>query len=330
MKNQCTIVMYHYVRELPYTRYPQIKGLLASQFKEQLAYIERYYHFITVEDCINAIYFDVDLPSNAILLTFDDGLIDHYNTVFPILESKGIQGCFFPSAKSILEHEVPDVHKIHFLLASALKIHDLIQALYGCLDKYRSEYSLESNDHYFSKLAKAGPMDTKGVVFMKRMLQSELEETLRSLILDELFRKYVSNDEEAFSRELYMSIDQLQCMNRNGMYIGSHGYDHYFLNTLTAERQEKEIDLSLSFLKEKVGAPTDNWVMCYPYGGYDDSLIEILKKKNCKLALADTSAKADIAGLNKDNAYTLERIDTNDLPKIANAETNSWTKKVLI
>ena len=233
MKNQCTIVMYHYVRELPYTRYPQIKGLLASQFKEQLTYIERYYHFITVEDCINAIYFDGDLPSNAILLTFDDGYIDHFKTVFPILESKGIQGCFFPLPKTILEYGVLDVNKIHFILASALKIHDLLQALYGCLDKYRSEYSLESNDYYFSKLAKAG-RDTKEVGFVKSMLQSELEQTLRSLILDELFRKYVSNDEEAFSRELYMSIDQLQCMNRNGMYIGSHAYNHYFLNTLTA------------------------------------------------------------------------------------------------
>ena len=111
------IVMYHYVRELPYTRYPQIKALLASQFKEQIGYIEKHYHFITVEDCINAIYFDGDLPLNSILLTFDDGFVDHFNTVFPILESKGIQGCFFPSAKSILEYEVPNVHKIHFILA---------------------------------------------------------------------------------------------------------------------------------------------------------------------------------------------------------------------
>ena len=49
--------------------------------------------------------------------------------------------------------------------------------------------------------------------------------------------------------------------------------------------------LAIIFLKEKVGAPTDNWVMCYPYGGYDNSVIEILKKKKCKLALADTSEK---------------------------------------
>ena len=322
--------MYHYVRELPYTRYPKIKGLLASQFKQQVEYIERYYQFVTVDDCINAIYFDGDLPSNSILLTFDDGYIDHFKTVFPILESKGIQGCFFPPAMPVLEYKVLDVHKIHFILASALKIHDLLQDVYECLDKYRSEYSLESNDYYFSKLAKAGQMDTKEVVFVKMMLQEELEETLRNMIVGELFRKYVSNDEEAFSRELYASVDQLQCMARNGMYIGGHGYNHYHMNTLPAEMLEKEIDMTLLFLKERVRVSTDNWVMCYPYGAYDDSLIEILKKKKFKLALTDTSTKVDIAGLNKDNAYTLERIDTNDLPKIANAETNSWTKKVLI
>ena len=96
MQSLLTIVMYHYVRELPYTRYPKIKGLLVSQFKEQLAYLEKYYQFVTIEDCINFIYFDGELPSNAILLTFYDAYIEHYMSVFPLLEERGIQGCFFP------------------------------------------------------------------------------------------------------------------------------------------------------------------------------------------------------------------------------------------
>lgn len=324
---QITIVMYHFVRELQYTRYPKIKGLLTSQFKEQLTYIEKHYQFVTIEDCINAIYSEnfESFPSNAILLTFDDAYIDHFTTVFPLLEEKSIQGCFFPPAKAILKHEVLDVNKIHFLLASVSNIHGLLHDLYICLDKYRSEYSLENNDYYFSKLAKANRFDPKEVIFIKRLLQVELEEKLRNLIVNELFKKYVTNDEQAFSRELYMNIDQLKCMARNGMYIGSHGYDHYWLNTLSPEKQEKEIDLSLEFLKE-VGSPTDNWVMCYPYGAYNSSLIDILIKKNCKLAL---TTKVDIASLNKDNAFTLERLDTNDLPKVANSGANLWTKKAL-
>ncbi|MEA3457984.1 MAG: polysaccharide deacetylase family protein [Candidatus Thermoplasmatota archaeon] len=324
---QITIVMYHFVRELQYTRYPKIKGLLTSQFKEQLTYIEKHYQFVTIEDCINAIYLEnfENFPSNAILLTFDDAYIDQFITVFPLLEEKGIQGCFFPPAKAILKHEVLDVNKIHFLLASVSNIHDLLHDLYICLDKYRSEYSLENNDYYFSKLAIANRFDPKEVIFIKRLLQVELEEKLRNLIVNELFKKYVTNDEQAFSRELYMDIEQLKCMARNGMYIGSHGYDHYWLNTLSPEKQEKEIDLSLEFLKE-VGSPTDNWVMCYPYGAYNSSLIDILKKKRCMFAL---TTKVDIACLNKDNAFTLERLDTNDLPKVASAEANLWTKKAL-
>lgn len=323
---QLTIVMYHYVRELQYTSYPKIKGLLVSEFREQLKYIKKHYQFVTVEDCIEAIYSDSveSLPKNSILLTFDDAYIDHYLSVFPILEAEKIQGCFFPPAKAILNHEVLDVNKIHFLLAKA----DIVALLIDvnlCLDKYREEYSLQDNNYYFQKLATENRFDSKEIIFIKRLLQVELEESLRKIIVAELFKKYVTNDECSFSKELYMDQDQLRCMIRNGMYVGSHGYDHYFLNSLSPKKQEQEIDLSLAFL-EKIGSPIKNWVMCYPYGAYNDSLIEIIKRKGCKIGL---TTKVDIAKLNNSNAFTLERLDANDLPKIACAETNEWTKQVL-
>ena len=134
--------MYHYVRELPHTRYPKIKGLLTSLFKEQLAYLEKYYQFVTVEECINACYCGASLPSNAILLTFDDGYIDHYTNVFPLLEEKGIQGAFFPPAKAILENRVLDVNKIHFILAQNITTRNLLNDVLKCLDKHRKKYSL--------------------------------------------------------------------------------------------------------------------------------------------------------------------------------------------
>lgn len=37
----------------------------------------------------------------AVLLTFDDGTADHYTTVFPLLEARGIKGLFFVLAGSI-------------------------------------------------------------------------------------------------------------------------------------------------------------------------------------------------------------------------------------
>jgi len=324
MTQTITVVMYHYVRDLPNTKYPEIKGLLTNDFKGQLDYLKKYYTFITIEDCISRIHYDCELPANACLLTFDDGYIDHYMTVFPILNEKKIQGSFFPPAKAILYDEVLDVNKIHFILAfSYNKIDKLLKDIYSCLDKYRLKYNLKNNSYYYSKLAIKDRFDVAEVIFVKRLLQVELEGKLRKLIVDELFKNYVTKDEKSFSRELYMDLDQIKCMVRNGMYVGSHGFNHSWLNMLQYDEQENEIDQSLRFLN-LVNAPTKNWVMCYPYGLYNDSLIEIIKKKGCSLAF---TTKVDLSNLTKKNAYTLERLDTTDLPYTLNSRVSAWTKK---
>jgi len=53
MKN-LTVVMYHYVRDLKHSRYPDIKGLDVSLFKDQIAYIKRHYTPVTMQEVIDA------------------------------------------------------------------------------------------------------------------------------------------------------------------------------------------------------------------------------------------------------------------------------------
>ena len=43
-------------------------------------------------------------------------------------------------------------------------------------------------------------------------------------------------------------------MVRCGMFFGSHGYDHFWMNKLAPVEQEREIRLSLDFLTV-IGAP---------------------------------------------------------------------------
>lgn len=324
MKNQVTIIMYHYVRDLKNSRYLEIKGLDARLFREQLKYILKYYTVIRMQELSEAIKNKKKLPDNSLLLTFDDGYKDHFEFVFPILDELGIQGSFFPPAKAILEDQVLDVNKIHFILASVKDKAGIISNIYAMLGRFRKEYTLASNAHYYRKLALSGRFDTKEVIFIKRILQRELPEKLRKIIVNYLFDKYVSKDEKAFSRELYMSIDQMKCMLRKGMYIGSHGYDHYWLNTLSKEKQRREIKLSLKFLK-RLGADTKDWVISYPYGAYDESLLALLKKYGCSVGL---TTQVNIADLNKQQPLVLPRLDTNDLPKENKARANKWTLKV--
>ncbi len=328
MGTKVSIIMYHYVRDLKHSRYPEIKGLRIEHFREQLEYIRKYYVIIRMEDLIEAVNDNKadKLPDNSLLLTFDDGYKDHYEFVFPVLDELGIQGSFFPPAKAIQEHQILDVNKIHFVLASVEDKKRLIKDIYSMLDEFRKDYSLDENEDYFNRLTKDGDrFDTKEVVFIKRLLQKELSEELRNIIVKRLFNIHVSKDEGAFSRELYMNIDQLKCMRRHGMYIGSHGYDHYWLNTLPRDKQEEDIDLSLKFLKE-IGCDLSNWAMSYPYGAYNDTLISLLEDKGCCLAL---TTEVGIADLGRDNFFTLPRLDTNDLPKDKNAEPNHWTLAIL-
>ena len=78
-----TIIMYHYVRDLRRSRYPEIKGLDISLFKRQLTRIRSSYKIVSMRDVIED---RQGLPDNAALLTFDDGYADHYLNVFPLLD----------------------------------------------------------------------------------------------------------------------------------------------------------------------------------------------------------------------------------------------------
>lgn len=324
-ENKLTVIMYHYVRDLKHSRYPDIKGLQTELFKEQLQYLKKHYHFVRVEEVIAAYSGGNRLPEHPVLLTFDDAYVDHFSTVFPILQHEGIQGAFYAPVKAVTENKVLDVNKIHFILASTPedRLPVLLKEIKFLLGKYREEYGLKDFDYYFEKLAVANRFDSKEVIFIKRLLQVELDEHLRNVLSDILFEKIVGIPEEAFSRELYMSIDQIRCMVDCGMHIGSHGYDHYWLGSLSKEKQEFEIKKSIEFIKT-VGGDVNNWSICYPYGNYNADTIALLKEQGCKLGLTTVVDVTDLNDATPDAIYKLPRLDTNDIPKDANAPTNKW------
>ena len=319
--NSLTIVVYHYVRELKHSRYPEIKGLTTDLFKEQIAYLKKYYNPISAYDLMDAIESGSDLPPKSLLLTFDDAYVDHFTEVYPVLDKEKISGCFFPPAACILNNRVLDVNKIHFTLASVPDKSSLVDYIYQSLDQYRSSHHLDSNDFYWQKCGVPSRYDPAEVRFVKGMLQRELPEELRNVLTDELFKRFVSNDEKTFSKELYMSVEQVSCLQRNGMYVGSHGFDHYWLNTISEDDQRNEIALSLEFLKT-VGSNPDRWIMCYPYGAYDEPLLAILTELNCFVGLTTKVGIADLSF----NPLILPRLDTNDLPQDSKSEPNEWTK----
>lgn len=323
MNPPLTIVTYHYVRELEHSRYPSIKGRSLEDFAGQLDYLQRYYRFVTLTDCAAALYESRPLPTRAALLTFDDGYADHFINVFPQLEARGIQGCFFPTVRATLEDRVLDVNKIQFVLASAPAVDVLLSRVFSLLDSFREEYGLASKEVYFERFAVASRWDTREVRFLKNLLQHGLPREVRERILAILFREYLAEDEACFARELYMSAEQLRYLRQHGMHVGSHGYDHVRINTLSPQEQHKEMKRSAEFLAS-LGVGGEEWTLCYPYGAYDESAMDAARKAGFRLAF---SARVGLAHLTDAEAFRLKRLDTNDLPVDAGAPPNPWTRR---
>jgi len=325
VKNNLTIVMYHFVRDFMKSRFPGIKGLTIDKFKGQIQYLRKHYTFISASTLIDVVAGAAELPKNPVLLTFDDAYIDHYTSVFPTLDEFGMSGLFFPPARAVLENKVLDVNKIHFILASVDDHKKLNDELFRVMAEFRTEFNLPPHSHYQQMVDISGNRwDPPEVAFFKRMLQRELPEAARVRIVNALFGKFVTADETAFARELYLDVDQIRCMQRHGMYFGSHGYNHAWLNHLLPAEQEKEIDLSIRFLKE-INVPADRWIISYPYGGWNDSLLQIAKRKGCVAGLTTHTAVANLA---HDNPLLLPRLNTNDLPFSTDAAENIRHDKV--
>lgn len=304
--------MYHYVRDFARTRFPGIRGLDRAEFLRQLDHLTGRFNILRIEEVVAARRDGTALPDNAALLTFDDGYREHYDLVFPLLFDRGLQGSFFPPVAPVRDGVLLDVNRVHFILAACPDTARLGAIIDDRLEAARAASGLPATAAFRAQWAHPNRFDDAETIYVKRMLQTALPENLRNAIARELFARFVTADETAFAAELYLDRDQARLMQSCGMYFGSHGTSHAWLNRIDRPSQEAEIDGALEFLRD-IGSPVDDfWVMCYPFGGWDESLLSVLRARNCALGLTTEVAAAD---LSRHDPLLLPRLDTNDFPR---------------
>lgn len=308
------IVMYHYVRPIEGSCFPGIKGLELDGFRRQLDYLEENFKIVSTEEVVNAVKNSSVLPRNACWLTFDDGYKDHSKFVLPELLKRNLHGAFFPPSAAVEDAIVLDVNLIHHILSCADNVEYLTSRLnYHCLSSGIAESKIAS---FYDEYAVPSRFDNADIVYVKRMLQHVLPEEIRVSIAERLFEEFVGLNVANFSKELYMNVDEIRGLVESGMYVGSHGAMHYWLNQISSEEQEKDIKRSLNFL-ENIGTSTKDWVMCYPYGAYNNATLSLLDKYSASIGLTDGSQEIGnrVANLETDNPFELTRLDTNDFPQ---------------
>lgn len=305
MESAIAILNFHYVRPLRVSRFPRIKACELDEFRRNMQWLARNYSVVSIMELVAAIDEGVPLPDRVAVLTFDDGLADHFQYVLPILNELDLPAAFFPPAAAVLEKRVVDVHKVHFILASVGDPRDIAERL----DEFVRAHGLGHPDEFHSLYLTPSSRDPAEVIYVKRMLQKGLPTEVRSQLASELFARFVSADEAAFAEELYLSLEQLRMMTHLGMTIGSHSYSHPWLSTLDEVGQVAEVEASLEFLDMVDVSIRERWVMCYPYGDFDALTIDIVRDRGCVFGLADRNG---MYRREMDPRFDVPRVTQND------------------
>ncbi|EAL7595615.1 polysaccharide deacetylase [Campylobacter jejuni subsp. doylei] len=298
------IIMYHYIRE-SLKQLPKFRYLHIENFKKQLDFFEKEFGFVTYDEFLylkeNPLF--CNKLKNKILLTFDDGLKDHYNYVFNELVKRKLFGIFFVPTRIFKQKKALDVHRIHYLLGK-MGGGILLNTAYNIIKpNILKKSSLKLFKNYYQELN-----DDKNTKDFKLLFNYFIKPKNKEKILDEIVAHFW-NDEEIFNN-LYLNKDELKIMSENDMLIASHSSTHLSFKTLDICNQKYELQTSISFLNSFIKQPIQ--LFSYPYGENTAYSKRWLKNNNFDFAFNSIPSK-DIEYKDLiNNPFALHRYDCNE------------------
>jgi peptidoglycan/xylan/chitin deacetylase (PgdA/CDA1 family) len=217
---------------------PGVVDTTAEEFERQVALFARHFDPIGVSELAAHIEHGARLPKAPLLITFDDGYLDNYEVVLPILQKYKVKGTFFIATDYIDSRQLFWWDKINYLLKTAKKDRITI--------RYPETVELE--------------LDAKGVAAaITKCLRIVKDVYDLDLVrfLDQLTELTASDltpaTERKFADELLMTWDQVRGLATAGMDVQSHTASHRVLQTLTPKVLEHELERSKTVLAERLG-----------------------------------------------------------------------------
>ncbi len=230
-KQQTIFPYYHLISDKDITHIKQLYHFKdVSTFKKDLFYLLKNYEPLDFKKLLNSNDTNrVTLPENKFLLTFDDGLRQCYDVIFPILQAKNIKAVFF-----INPHFIDNKNMLHRHLLSALVQKLPLIKDTNVVDKLATVFntSFTSDVQMASLILKIPETDTKKLdIIMK--------------ILDFNKQTYLAKEKP------YLTTPQIKEMISRGHYFGGHTMTHPRLCSLSQKKQVLEIITSIEWVKKE-------------------------------------------------------------------------------
>ena len=297
---------YHYLRlNKQSDPFPRILGTNIDEFQNHLSMLQKNYHVISLKDALSISTGEdgFNKKNTGILITFDDGLSDHY-TAAKILSELNISAIFFiPTC--ILEEKLP---------ANPTIIHYTI-AIFG-IEKFLKEFrEILVNNKLDKKLFDVQySKDKDNVLDIISKIKSTFKYKLgyfnsRKILLD-IYKNLFSSEYKNMLSTIHLTESQIREMLEMGHHVGTHTYSHISVaaTELNSDDFIKEIISPKNYLEQKFNTKVNSF--SYPFGGKNDCLSSSdLIKKTSEYNLAFTVE--EILNTRNTSPYQLGRYQIN-------------------
>ena len=190
----------------------------------------------------------------VVLITFDDGYRDNFETALPILRELGIPAAFFIPTGVFNAPRLPWWDHVAFAVKQTRVPRLVLDHFSG--DPRAMVIELGMNTDAVRRTSAI--MQIIGQ-FLERAIPDEAWFLTQ---LDE--RAEVTIDSAALGRELFMDWGQLKHLAEAGMTVGSHGHSHRALGELDDDAQRSELVESKQILEDRLGCEVT--AIAYPFG----------------------------------------------------------------
>jgi peptidoglycan/xylan/chitin deacetylase (PgdA/CDA1 family) len=254
------VITYHGILPADYQRTDDfLDGALigVQAFRSQLQLLKKHYNVISPEQLLAWLRQQESLPERAVVLTCDDGLLNHLTGVLPVLQEEGLKCLFFVTAS--FQDDLPSMHwytELYLLLRDAPK-QDGPALVQGITIPRLSDNLTQRRSLWVKlekRLSRLGAMERRAFMDEAAGKLGLPPEWLASYLEDPVLR---NRFQKLRSRELKQLADA-------GMTIGAHTLSHPTLSEQSAELAHEEIFQCRAALERCLGRTV--WAFAYPFG----------------------------------------------------------------
>lgn len=241
------IPLYHAISDDPPAHLKNLYPLRSiRQFKNDLAFILKFYEPISVKDLVYSIKNNQTFTENRVLFTFDDGLREVKDFIAPILKEKGIPAIFFINSAFVNNKDLFYRYKAS-LIVERLKNEDTRELA-------RVAEILNINSPRFKPVKDA-------VLQVNYLHKDVLDEIACLLNID--FNDFLQKNTP------YLSTGELSLLMKDGFYIGAHGVGHPEFFNISFEEQYRQVKESIIWVQENLN-PDFNF-FAFPFTDFNVS-----------------------------------------------------------